>query len=70
MRWDLHRTTCVKNIHIVYIFSNSLRPRQNDRYFADDIFKCIYINEKFDISIRISLKFVPNGPFDNKLALL
>ena len=24
---------------------NSLRPRQNGRHFADDIFKCIFLNE-------------------------
>ena len=24
---------------------NTLRPRQNGRYFADDIFKCILLNE-------------------------
>ena len=24
---------------------NSLRPRQNRRHFADDIFKCIFLNE-------------------------
>ena len=24
---------------------NSLRPRQNGRHFADDVFKCIFLNE-------------------------
>ena len=24
---------------------NTLRPRQNGRHFADDIFKCIFVNE-------------------------
>ena len=37
---------------------------------ADDIFKCIFLNEKFCIMIRISLKFVPKGPIDNKWALV
>ena len=32
---------------------------------ADDIFKCIFLNEKFCIFIRISLKFAPKGPIDN-----
>ena len=32
---------------------------------ADDIFKCIFWNEKFCIIIKISLKFVPKGPIDN-----
>ena len=37
---------------------------------ADDIFKHIFFNENVRTSIQISLKFVPNGPFDNKSALL
>ena len=37
---------------------------------ADDIFKCIFLNENFRISIRISLKFVPKVPIDNKPALV
>ena len=37
---------------------------------ADDIFKCIFLNENVRISIKISLKFLPNGPIDNKLALV
>ena len=43
---------------------NSLRPRLNRRPFADDIFKCIFLNENVWISIRISLKFVPKGPIN------
>ena len=37
---------------------NTLRPTQNGRRFADDMCKCIFINEKFCILIRISLSFV------------
>ena len=37
---------------------------------ADDIFICIFMNEKFCISIRISLKLVLKGPIDNKSALV
>ena len=44
---------------------NTLGPRQNGRHFADDIFKCIFWNENVWISIKISLKFVPNGPINN-----
>ena len=32
-------------------------------------FTCIFMNEKFCISIRISLKFVRKGPIDNTSAL-
>ena len=38
---------------------NSLRPRLNRRPFADDIFKCIFLNENEWILLRISLKYVP-----------
>ena len=41
-----------------------------DAIFADDIFKCIFLNENVWISIKISLKFVPKGPIDNILALV
>ena len=37
---------------------------------ADDIFKRIFLNEKVLYFNKISLKFVPNGPFDNKPALV
>ena len=36
---------------------------------TDDIFKYIF-NESVWISITISLKFIPNGPIDYKLALV
>ena len=49
---------------------NSLRPRQNGRHFADDIFKRIFLNENFWIPIKISLKFVPKGSINNILALV
>ena len=53
-----------------FIFVNTLRPRQNGRHFPDDIFKRIFLNENARISIRMSLKFVPNGPFNNNPALV
>ena len=37
---------------------NALWPRQNGRHFADDLFKCIFLNENEWISLKISLKFV------------
>ena len=48
----------------------TLRPRQNGRHFADDIFKRIFFNEKGWISIKISLKFVPKAPINNIPALV
>ena len=51
-------------------FFNTLRPRQNGRHFADDIFKCIFFNENISISIKISLVFVLKGPINNIPALV
>ena len=49
---------------------NTLRPRQNGCHFADDIFKCILLNENVWIAIRISWKFIPNGTINNNSALV
>ena len=38
---------------------NTLRPRQNDHYFLDDIFECIFLDENVWILIKIPVKFVP-----------
>ena len=51
-------------------FINSLRLRQNGPHFADDILKCIFLNENVLIPIEISLKFVSKGPIDNIPALV
>ena len=58
--WDLITNPCL----------NTLRPRQNGRRFADDIFKRIFMHENARISIKISLKFVPKGPINNKPILV
>ena len=47
------------------IYIHTLRLRQNGRHFADDIFKCIFLNENIWISINISLNFVPKGQINN-----
>ena len=38
--------------------------------FASNNFKSIFRNRKLGTSIRISLQFVPKGPFDRKLAMV
>ena len=48
-----------------WVCINTLRPRQNGRHFADNIFKGIFLNENVWILINISLKFVPKGPIDH-----
>ena len=53
-----------------FVSFNTLRPIQNGRHFADDIFKWIFLNENVWILINISLKFVPQGPINNIPALV
>ena len=50
---------------LFYLHLNTLRPRQNGRHFADDIFGCIFLNENVWIAIKIWLNFVPKGPINN-----
>ena len=42
-----------------------LRPRQYGCHFADDTFKCTFLNEKFWILNKTSLKYVPASPINN-----
>ena len=52
------------------ILFNTLRPRHNFRYFTDNIFKCVLLNENVWILLKISLKFVPNFRINNIPALV
>ena len=55
------------NWHHTHIYRhrfNSSPPGQNGCHFAD-IFKRIFLNETATRWIKISLKFVPNGPINN-----
>ena len=56
------------DIHSVTV--NTMKPIQNGRHFADDIFKCIFLNQNVWISLNISLKFVSKGPINNIPALI
>ena len=62
--------TMVTFIYWLWVFFNTLRPRQNGRRVADDTFKRIFLNENVRISIKISLKFVPKGSVNNNPALV
>ena len=45
-------------------------PGQNGCHSPDDIFRCIFVNKKFCILSKISMRFVPKGPIDNKPVLV
>ena len=44
--------------------------RENACDFADNIFKCTFLNENVEIFISVSLKFVPKSPIENIPALV
>ena len=49
---------------------HTLSSRQNGCRFADDSFKCIFLNENVWIAIKISLNFIPKGPINSISALV
>ena len=65
---EINRWTSERGCNHVVL--NTLGPEQNDRHFPDDIFKCIFLNENVWISIKVSVKFVPNGQISNIPALV
>ena len=52
---------------VMCIHNNTLTAWQNDRHFADDIFKYIYVEENVYSFTQMSMTFVPNGAINNKL---
>ena len=49
---------------------NSSRPRQNGCDFAEDNFKCIFMNGNIWISIEILVKFAPKDLINGRLWLV
>ena len=60
--WEVHHILCKPLTHL------SLDKMAT--VLADDILKCIFLNENDDIPIEISLKLVPRSPINNKSALV
>ena len=56
--------------HGTQLVISTLMPKQNGRNFADDTFKCIFLNENVRISIRFSLTLIPKGSINNYPALV
>ena len=59
--WDI-----CKSLSLVDLF-NSSSPGQNLQMLFSEAF---FVNEKFCILMKISLKFVPKGPVDNNPVLV
>ena len=61
--WGRVTHICVGNLTIIEV------ETRWPPFWPDDIFNCIFLNEKVWILIKISLKFVPKGPI-NKIPSL
>ena len=67
--WHSLDRNFTESAQAIVLYINTLRPRQNGRHFADDIFKRIFLNQNVWIPIETSLKFVPKGSINNNPAL-
>ena len=63
-KWMSYKYSCPNFMNIVEF--NSSLPGQNLHHFTDDVLKCILMNQKFCIFIKISLKFVTPAPINKK----
>ena len=52
-------------LQLPFVRVNTLRPRQDSRYFPDDHFKRIILYENARIATKIALKVVPKCPINN-----
>ena len=62
--FSIRGTSLVITVTTTLLALNTSRPRQDGRLFANDILKCIFLNENVSIAISVSLKFVW-GPVNN-----
>ena len=62
-KFDQYQATLHNTTQCVYL--TRLPLDKMVAILADDIFKCIFLNEYDIIPIQISLKFVPRRPIDN-----
>ena len=63
-------------VHLTYFFEKEMAMlthlplNKMAAILADDISKCIFLNEKLWFLIKISLRFVTKGPIDNNPSLV
>ena len=58
------------NLTMLSLEFETLRLEQNGWHNADNIWKCIFLNENINILIHILSKFVSTGPVNSKSALV
>ena len=70
--WPKHRINqwLEQPLKLDAVIVNPSPPGQNGHHFADDFFRCIFVNEQFCVLIIISLKVVSNDPIGNNSALV
>ena len=59
--YTIYMSVVLCHVHPIYAI-NTLRPSLNNRHFAGDTFKSIFVNGNVKMSFKILLKFVPKGP--------
>ena len=62
MVWGISSHDCYWDYYLALLLT--LRPSQNGRLYADDIFVCIFLNKNVRISTNISSKFISKGPIN------
>ena len=56
-------------MHLMEFCLGKFGPYQSGRHFTKDIFKSIFLYEKYDILVQRSLKYIQNCPLDDKSEL-
>ena len=67
-RWGKYSPRNIHKVLLCFILTHL--PWTNARLFTDDILRCIFVNEKFCISVKFLLKFAPKAPIDNNRVLV
>ena len=70
IQWDQNIAAGFRRFYSLIHDINSSPPEQNGGHLANDILWCIFVNGKFCILIKISVKFVPRGPIGNNSGLV
>ena len=79
LRWWLERSSwrqirfideIAMHSYLLYTVFNTLRPRQDDCLFSDDILKCIFLNGNSWIPNKTSWKYVAWRLIDNKPSMV
>ena len=73
IQWDFQpevKVSTVDRMGNTVTFLTHLGQEKNGCHFAEDIFKCIFLNENRWITLKISLKFVPKVRINNISALV